>query len=151
MVAILEALIPLALPSPTKTFSSSMTLTPQSQKPPGFLTDRLRHWGTKIASLLITGLVLGWAYDWAAPRFYQPERVAGFGHGALHGALMPTALPSLLMGNDPPIYAVNNAGRSYKLGYIVGINLCGLVFFGLAFRPSAKTRAAPAATPGSTQ
>ncbi len=117
-----------------------MTLTPQSRKPPGPLAARLRTWTVKIASLLITGLIFGLAYDWAAPRFYRPETVAGFWHGTLHGALMPAALPSLLMGRDPPIYAVNNAGRYYKLGYIAGINLCGLLFFGLAFRPSAKPR-----------
>ncbi len=42
--------------------------------------------------------------------------------------------PSLLLGKDVPIYGSTNAGRSYKVGYIVGVNLCGLVFFGLAFR-----------------
>jgi hypothetical protein len=42
-------------------------------------------------------------------------------------------LPALLMGNDVPIYAVPNQGRHYKIGYIAGINLCGLTFFGAAF------------------
>ena len=33
--------------------------------------------------------------------------------------------------------APNNTGRFYKMGYICGINFCGLIFFGLAFaRPS---------------
>ena len=48
---------------------------------------------------------------------------------------MPAALPSLVAGGDVPIFAANNTGRNYKLGYIAGINLCGLIFFGLAFRP----------------
>jgi hypothetical protein len=95
---------------------------------------RWRHWGAKAASLVLTGLLLGWGYRWAAPRFYGPETTAGFWLGTLHGGLMPTALPSLLMGNDVPIYATRNTGRSYKIGYIAGINLCGLLFFGLAFR-----------------
>jgi hypothetical protein len=52
------------------------------------------------------------------------------------------ALPALLMGKDVDIYSMRNVSRGYKLGYIVGINLCGLVFFGGAFwrprwRPSA--------------
>jgi hypothetical protein len=47
---------------------------------------------------------------------------------------MPVALPSLLLGNDVPIYATTSTGRIYKLGYIAGINLCGLLFFGTAFR-----------------
>jgi hypothetical protein len=51
---------------------------------------------------------------------------------------MPVALPSLLLGRDVPIYAPINTGRTYKLGYIAGINLCGLVFFGAAFRQPRK-------------
>jgi len=57
-----------------------------------------------------------------------------------HGALMPMALPALLMGRDVEIYAKNNSGRVYKLGYIAGINLCGLVVFGGAFwRPARRS------------
>ena len=95
--------------------------------------SRLRHWSNKIINLVILGLLFGYAYDWAAPRLYRPETQARFWLGALHGGLMPVALPSLVIGNDVPIYATNNSGRFYKLGYIAGINLCGLLFFGLAF------------------
>ena len=94
----------------------------------------------KLFSLVFAGLLFGWAYTWAAPRFYRAEINAGFWLGALHGGLMPAALPSLLIGNDVPIYAVNNNGRVYKLGYIAGINLCGLVFFGLAFSKTKTSR-----------
>ena len=101
----------------------------------------------KVATMVLLGLVLGFGYDWAAPRFYGPNRVPGFQVGVLHGALMPVALPSLLLGKDVPIYAERNQGRIYKLGYIAGINACGFVFFGLAFwrpsRPSAKPAAGP--------
>jgi hypothetical protein len=90
----------------------------------------------KMATLVLLGVVLGFAYDWAAPRFYGPKTPPGFALGVLHGALMPVALPTLLMGKDVPIYATSNTGRSYKIGYIAGINLCGLLFFGLAFRPA---------------
>lgn len=95
---------------------------------------QLRKWSAKIASLVVTGVIFGLAYDWVAPRFYRPDQRPGFWMGALHGALMPVAAPSLLMGQDVPIYASANTGRGYKLGYIAGINGCGLVFFGLAFR-----------------
>jgi hypothetical protein len=94
----------------------------------------------KAAILILLGLLLGAAYDWAAPRMYGPDRVPGFRLGVLHGALMPVALPSLLLGRDVPIYALSNTGRTYKLGYIAGINLCGLVFFGLAFRRPQRQR-----------
>ena len=100
------------------------------------------HWwkrlAVKAATLVLVGLISGFGYDWAAPRFYGPERVAGFRLGVLHGALMPVALPSLLLGRDVPIYAPINQGRIYKLGYIAGINMCGLLFFGLAFRRPRK-------------
>ena len=58
---------------------------------------------------------------------------AGFGRGALHGAMMPLALPGLALGKDISIYAERNTGRTYKLGYTVGVNACGLIFFGIFF------------------
>ena len=100
----------------------------------------------KVIPLVVAGVILGWGYDWASHRFYNDDQSAGFWRGALHGALMPAALPSLLLGKDVPIFAPRNSGRPYKLGYIAGINLCGLVFFGLAFRPSRPTSRDPAST-----
>jgi hypothetical protein len=88
----------------------------------------------KILTLVLAGLILGGGYNWAVPRFYHEEQIAGFWLGTLHGALMPAALPTLLWGDNVPIFASRNSGRGYKLGYIAGINLCGLLFFGLAFR-----------------
>jgi hypothetical protein len=46
---------------------------------------------------------------------------------------MPLALPNLVAGYDVAIYAASNTGRTYKLGYALGVNLCGLIFFGLFF------------------
>jgi hypothetical protein len=104
-----------------------------NQTPSPARVSGVKRLAVKIATLVLLGLVFGYAYDWAAPRFYGPERLPGFKLGVLHGALMPVALPSLLMGKDVPIYAANNTGRIYKIGYIAGINLCGLTFFGVAF------------------
>lgn len=42
---------------------------------------------------------------------------------------MPMAMPNLLVGLDASIYAPNNTGRGYKLGYTAGVNACGLIFF----------------------
>ena len=100
---------------------------------------RWKQLATKVVTLVVLGLLFGWAYDWAAPRLYGPDREPGFGLGVVHGALMPIALPSLLMGKDVPIYAPLKTGRIYKIGYIAGINLCGLAFFGLTFRQSRKS------------
>jgi hypothetical protein len=87
----------------------------------------------KIIALTAISLGLGFAHNWASSRFYQADYVAGFHTGLLEGALMPAALPGLLMGHDLPIYAANNLGRPYKIGYILGLNTCGTFFFGIAF------------------
>jgi len=58
---------------------------------------------------------------------------SGFLRGLLNGALMPCALPNLLLGRDVTIYASDNTGRTYKLGYTAGVNGCGVLFFGISF------------------
>jgi hypothetical protein len=87
----------------------------------------------KIIVLTALALALGFVQGWGASRLYKSDHVAGFHMGLLHGILMPAALPGLLMGQDLPIYAPNNSGRLYNIGYIVGINTCGTLFFGIAF------------------
>jgi hypothetical protein len=96
-------------------------------------SSRARMITIKIILLTLLTVVLGLAQGWAAPRLYKPDHVAGFHMGLLHGILMPAALPGLLMGQDLPIYAPNNTGRLYNMGYIFGINTCGTLFFGIAF------------------
>jgi hypothetical protein len=112
----------------------AMPATNQTQS--AVKSTRMKRLASKAATLVLLGLAMGFCYDWAAPRMYGDERLAGFRLGILHGALMPVALPSLLLGKDVPIYATASTGRTYKLGYIAGINLCGLLFFGSAFRRS---------------
>jgi hypothetical protein len=87
----------------------------------------------KIIALTALALALGFVQGWATSRSYKPDHVAGFGMGLLHGMLMPAALPGLLLGKDLPIYAPNNSGRPYNIGYIFGINTCGFLFFGIGF------------------
>jgi len=118
-----------------------MATVSTDQAPSGRRASWVKRLAVKIVSLVILGLVFGFVYDWAAPRLYGSERVTGFRLGVMHGALMPVALPTLLMGNDVPIYTTSPAGRPYKLGYIAGINLCGLLFFGVAFwQPKRRER-----------
>lgn len=87
----------------------------------------------KIIALTVISLALIFGQSWAAPRYYQPDYIAGFYTGLLEGALMPAALPGLMAGKDVPIYAPNNEGRGYKIGFILGLNGCGTLFFGVAF------------------
>ncbi len=106
-----------------------------------------RAWLKKIAVFATTILLLSWLYAWTSPHAYPKDRPLDFGHGALHGALMPMALPSLALGQDVEIFAANNTGRPYKLGYIVGINLCGLLVFGAAFwKPKKQSPEPPVAS-----
>lgn len=93
----------------------------------------LKFWARKAATVAVVTVLFGYAYGWASPWAYPASPPAGFVRGMLHGALMPIALPSLVLGKDVPIYAAANEGRVYKIGYIVGINLCGLAFFGPIF------------------
>ncbi len=113
---------------------------PVTQAPGRFAGLSIRDWTKKVVVFLVASLLLGWLYGWASPRVFPKEAKLGFGYGMLHGALMPMALPSLLMGQYVDIFAANNSGRSYKIGYICGINLCGLIFFGSAFwKPGEKS------------
>jgi hypothetical protein len=99
----------------------------------------------KAATLAVVTVVFGWLYGWASPWAFPPDRVVGFGYGMLHGAMMPISLPSLVVGRDVPIYDDKNAGRLYKIGYICGVNICGLVFIGPLFwrpRPVTSTSSA---------
>lgn len=92
-------------------------------------------------TFLIVTILFGYFYSVASPWAFPKNERAGFGYGILHGALMPIALPSLVIGRDVPIYAANNSGRFYKIGYICGINICGIIFFGSLFwKPKDKKK-----------
>jgi hypothetical protein len=110
-------------------------VSPAAGEAPGRMRPSwLKRLGAKVVTLVLLGLLLGFGYDWAAPRLYKADQAPGFRLGMIHGALMPVALPALLVGRDVPIYLGADTGRIYKLGYIAGVNLCGLLFFGVAFR-----------------
>jgi hypothetical protein len=110
-----------------------MTVPAPNQNATFTLSPKVKQQAIKIAALVLFSLALGFGYAWAAPRTYGPERVAGFSVGMMHGALMPAALPTLVLGKDLPIYAPHNVGRGYNIGFILGLNSCGTLFFGIAF------------------
>jgi hypothetical protein len=120
-----------------------MNFIPGKFKAASFWSRRLRTWGLKLVWWVLAGSLLGFCYQQAIPRLYHSETKAGFWLGTVHGMLMPAALPNLLEGQDVPIFAANNSGRIYKLGYIAGINLCGLIFFGMTFRPQKEKNPVP--------
>ncbi len=89
---------------------------------------------------LIFANALGFGFHFTQKSLQQPRGPAGFGLGVLHGAFMPLALPSLLLGRNVEIYAADNTGRTYKMGYSAGVNGCGLIFFGFFFRRVSRWR-----------
>ncbi len=88
---------------------------------------------TRIAMLLLVAYCWGWVVNHLITRANESHTPPGFAVGVLHGAIMPGAMLSLLAGNDVVIYADHNAGRTYKLGYTLGVNACGAFFFGLFY------------------
>ena len=127
----MENHILLAEVNASQAFSAPMSSPPSTAAP-----RRWPPWATKVAGLIAATVVLGWLFAWAQSKSYQADRTAGFWLGLVHGAVMPAALPCLLAGKDVPIFASNNTGRGYKVGYVFGINCSGIVFFGLSFRPN---------------
>jgi hypothetical protein len=97
--------------------------------------SRAGRWVVRLV-VVVAGLwVSGWLLNRLAtrPGGGGAER-PGFASGMAHGALMPMALPRLLAGGEVRIYAVENAGRFYDLGYTCGVNVSGAFFFGLMYR-----------------
>ena len=95
--------------------------------------SKLRKILTRIFTFLLLATCVGLLMRHLSTSTAKSNAPAGFARGMLQGALMPGALPNLLVGNDVPIYAANNTGLTYKLGYTFGVNACGLIFFGLFF------------------
>ena len=87
----------------------------------------------RVVTFLVMATMIGCIMHFAAAKVHNTRGPAGFVQGIIHGAMMPIALPNLLVGNDVTIYAETNTGRTYKLGYTVGVNGCGAIFFGLFF------------------
>ncbi len=94
---------------------------------------RWRKFVRRFASFLILATLISWTLSRTSISLERSPRPAGFIRGMLQGALMPMALPNLLIGNDVTIYSARNTGLPYKLGYTVGVNMCGALFFGVFF------------------
>src|SRR5262245_429796 len=85
---------------------------------------------SRFTSIVLLAFVIGWTLNQISRRLDRSHRPAGFTRGLVQGAMMPAAMPNLLVGYDVAIYSPNNNGIFYKLGYTVGVNTCGAVFFG---------------------
>lgn len=95
--------------------------------------SRLRKILLRTLMWLLVATIIGWFMNRSARNIGHSDHPAGFGQGVLHGACMPLTLPNLIVGHDVTIYAESNTGRTYKLGFVTGVNISGLLFFGLFF------------------
>ena len=87
----------------------------------------------RLLTTLLMAALVGWVVHQIARQLDRGPGPAGFTRGFFQGALMPAAMPNLLVGSDVPIYAEKNTGVPYKLGYTLGVDVCGAIFFGLFF------------------
>jgi hypothetical protein len=87
----------------------------------------------RVLTILTVATVFSYITTSITSRSQKSSQPAGFFRGVLNGAMMPAAMPNLLLGRDVPIYATENTGRTYKLGYTAGVNGCGALFFGFFF------------------
>jgi hypothetical protein len=116
-------------------FGSTDTTVVAQEKVAAQKTTARRWWDIprQIAIFLIIAAVVGWALNRISVSLERSQQPAGLARGMLQGALMPMSMPNLLVGNDVTIYARNNTGLTYKLGYTLGVNVCGLFFFSFFF------------------
>ena len=108
-------------------------MTPYAQASPPAANRRTQPrlpWFVRAPLTVAVALSLGWLCGAAMRSDARLDSPPGFFRGLLHGAMMPIAWPTLLAGHDQVIYAERNQGRTYKLGYSMGVNLSGLVFIG---------------------
>ena len=94
---------------------------------------RVLRIAVRIGVVLCVAFLVGVILNRISATLEKDARPAGFTRGMLQGALMPMTFPNLIVGNEVTIYSERNTGRSYKLGYTLGVNVCGIVFFGLFF------------------
>src|SRR5438874_12961636 len=84
----------------------------------------------RLSSTLLLSFHIGWILYRLAQQLERANHPAGFVRWLVQGALKPASMPNLLVGHDVAIYAVNNNCLFYKLGYTMGVNACGALFFG---------------------
>lgn len=113
---------------------------PQTQVKAPSLVRKILLILVRMLMIAVVAVSLGWIVQRCSATLDRDASPAGFARGMLHGAIMPMAMPNLLIGQEVIIYAPNNTGHSYKLGYTAGVNACGLLFFGYFFWRVNRTR-----------
>src|SRR5436190_21758341 len=115
--------------------------------PHNHLVRRVGNVLCRVTFIVAVAFTIGLLLNKISAQFEHDPRPAGLFRGMLQGALMPMSLPNLLLGKDVIIYSQHNTGMSYKLGYTLGTNTCGAIFFGLFFWRFSQWRAKAAMRP----
>jgi hypothetical protein len=105
-------------------------------------TKQIFRIACRVVVFVCLAALIGWVLNEISDSLERDHRPAGFGRGMLQGALMPMSMPNLLVGKDITIYSASNTGVKYKLGYTLGVNVCGAAFFGFFFLRVARWRKA---------
>lgn len=116
--------------------ADEQTGTPPPRRVPAWL------WAARVLGTVILAVLIARGLFAVKTVLDRAPAPAGFVRGAFDGAAMPMMMPYLVFAGDAPIYAENNTGRGYKLGYTLGVNACGAVFFGLLYRRVRRLRRA---------
>jgi hypothetical protein len=112
---------------------SSTELMAEAQAKVRSRSWQVARYALRVIVILCLAGLFGWVLQLSVTELNRNPQPAGFGRGMLDGALMPLAFPNLLVGRDMPIYTQRNTGVPYKLGYTLGVNACGALFFGVVF------------------
>jgi len=87
----------------------------------------------KIAALVVISLALASAMTGPRPGLMRPSGCVAFFTGMMHGALMPPPCRPWYSGKDLPILPRTMLDEATKIGFILGLNTCGTLFFGVGF------------------
>jgi len=106
---------------------------PDIQAKPTTRRSRAARLLIRLVLLLLTAALAGALIRGSSVSARNSTNNTGFALGMYHGAVMPCTVLQLALGQELTIYAVANNGRLYNLGYAVGVNACGALFFGIVF------------------
>lgn len=90
----------------------------------------------KIMILALTGIIVSGCADVENVSNCLTEHGYGFWFGVWHGFISPFSLIGRLFSNDIAVYAVNNTGKLYDLGFVWGC----MIIYSISARRSNKRK-----------
>ena len=102
-----------------------------------YLTNKImkRNNVLKIMVLALIGIIVSGCADVENVSNCLTNYTYGFWFGVWHGFISPFSLIGSFISNDIAVYAVNNTGKLYDLGFVWG---CGLFYTVFKIRSSKR-------------